>query len=110
MNHGILPDRKQQSGNTLPMHLPLQRRLKVPLPNINGRYPAAVIGLRSIVSNVVGLILSDHACANTTLSTWPAEAVFDVAVGYQNGIKQAFTLEKMHQGKDLFAGGVYLLL
>ena len=106
----ILPGRLQQSRNTLPMHLPLQRRLKVLLPNMPGQYPTVMICLCIIVSNVVGLLLGNHACAYTTPSSWSAETVFAVAVGYQNGIKQALTFEQMHQGKHLCAGGVYLFI
>ena len=92
------------------MYLPLQRRLKRRVPNMHGRHPAAVIGLRIMFSNVVGLLLDDHARFGATPSSWPTDTVLVVAVGHRDSVAQAFTLEKMHQGKGLRAVWVYLLL
>ena len=62
LNHDIHPGRLQQYGTTTPMHLTLQHRLKRQFPNMHGQHPVATIGPRITFSNVVGLILGDHAC------------------------------------------------
>ena len=61
-------------------------------------------------SKLLGLLQGDHACAGATPYKWLTETALDIAVGYHNGVAQAFTFEQMHQGKGLCAGGVYLSL
>ena len=71
------------------MHVPLQRWLKGWLPNIHGRHPEPAIGPRIMFSNVVGLLLGNHASAGATPPTWPTETALAVAVGHCNEVAQA---------------------
>ena len=77
---------------------------------MHGQHPDLVIDLCILFINVVGMMLGNHARADVMPSKWPIEMALAVAVGHHNGVAQAFTLEQMHQGKGLRAGGVYLLL
>ena len=88
------------------MHLPLQRRLKRQLPNMHGQHPGVAIGLRIIFTNVIGLLLGDHACAGAMPLSWSTETVLAVTVDYLDGVAQTFTVEQVHQRKGLRAGGV----
>ena len=92
------------------MHATLQRRLKGLLSNMHGQHPKPAIGLCIIFINIVGLLLGDHACTSATPLSRPTEKALAVAVGHCDGVTQAFTLQKMHQGKGLRAVRVYLLL
>ena len=55
-------------------------------------------------------VLADHARDGATPSKWPTEATCDVAADRRNGVAQARTLEQMHQGRGLRAGGSYFVL
>ena len=80
----------------LPIHLLFQRQLERQLPNMHGRHPAATTGPCTIFSNVVGMLLGNHACTGATPLPWPTEMAYAVAVGHQNDVAQAFIPEKMH--------------
>ena len=88
----------------------LHRRLTEWLPHMYGQHPTPAIGPRIIFTNVVGLLLGNHAHVGVTSLKWPTETVPVVTVGHCDGVAQALNLEQMHRGKDLHAGGVYLLL
>ena len=77
---------------------------------MRGQHLEAKIGTRIICSNIVCLQLGNHACDGVTPLPWPTETAFGVIVGRCDGVLQAFTLNQMHQGKGLCAGGVYLML
>ena len=51
-----------------------------------------------------------HASCLATSLKWPEETALAVVVGQRDGVAQAFTLKKMHIGKGMHAGGVYLVL
>ena len=55
-------------------------------------------------------LLADHARDGATPSKWPTETARAVAVGHVNGVAQAQTLEQMHRGKGLRAGGSYFVI
>ena len=50
------------------------------------QHPAAAIGPHIIFSNVVGLLLGDHACVDVTPSSWSTETAVAVALGNRNGV------------------------
>ena len=66
------------------MHLLLQRRLKRRLSNMHRRHPAAVTGPDIIFSNLVSLLLGDHARAGATPS--PTDMAFAIAVSHCDGV------------------------
>ena len=88
------------------MYVLLQRQLKGWLINMHGQHPKPAIGPRICFTNVVGLLLGNHARAGATTSEWPTETALVVAVGHCNGVAQALTLEQIHRWKDLCADGV----
>ena len=55
-------------------------------------------------------ILGDHSRAGANPSKWATETALVITVGHCNGVVRAFTLEQMHRGKGLRAGGVHLIL
>ena len=104
-NHENYMSQSWHLKTMLPMHLPLQCRLKGWLPNMHGRHPEPTIGPYIIFSNIVGLLLGNHARDGATSSKWPTEMALAVIVGHCDGVAQAFTLKKMHRGKGMPAGG-----
>ena len=88
------------------MHIGSQRQLKQQLSDMHGRNPVQAIGPRITFSKVSSLSLGDHACPGAKLPQWPTETTFAVPVGHLNDVVQAFTLEKMHQGKGVHDVGV----
>ena len=58
---------------------------------MHGRHKQAAQLLLIIFSNVVGLLLGDHARASATPSKWPTETALAVAVGHHNGITHVST-------------------
>ena len=87
-------------------HVPLQRHLKGWLTNMFGQHPGPTIGPHIIFTNVVVLLIGNHARAGVTPSKWPTEAALTDTVGHCNGVAQALTLKQMHQGKNFCADGV----
>ena len=63
---------------------------------MHGQHPEAAIGPHGIFSDIVGLLLGDHACTGATPLSWPKEMVLVVAVGHCYGGAQAFSFKKMH--------------
>ena len=72
-----------------PMHLPIQHQLKGYLLNMHGRHPDVAIWLRIIFSNLIGLLLGDHARTGATSPKRPTEMAPTVTVGHCNGVAQA---------------------
>ena len=69
------------------------------------RHPRAAKVLCIIYSKLLGLLLGDHDRAGVTLSESPTETALAIAVGHRDGFVHARTLEQIHRGKCLRAGG-----
>ena len=75
--------------------------------HMHWRHSGRAKGPSIVFGYTVQHLLDDHTRIGATPSSWPTETSFIIAVGHHNDVMQAFTLDQLHQGKGLRAGGVY---
>ena len=84
-NHDAEPSRSRYLRTKSPMYLLLQCWLTGLVFNMHGLHSEPTIGPRIIFSNLIGLLLGNHARAGATSSKCPAETARAVAIGYLDG-------------------------